>query len=282
MFLLWLLDYAARHVYRRGYLTRVQTIHFARWVLLDDNKRMFFASNYDGSLDSYMDDFINKVAWGINLVFSNGVGFPRTMLAALRRRQVRAEIQSLPAPAPAADRRLVQGVSRTFGRRPEPEHAHPPGHRAADNDRERGERMVEPSLTKTTAGAVPPVLGFDFGDDVQGIVWSGHGRLDRCRVPPAGDRRAGGRAILAADRAGHHGRRQPNRGPRQRCRSRLPARVSRRWASRQARSRSSPTSSSTAWRRRRTARAGSGDVGANAPTRLGMGWHRSRACRILS
>ena len=78
MFLLWLLDYAARHIYRRGYLTRVQTIHFARWVLLDDNKCMFFASNYDGSLDSYMDDFINKVAWGINLVFSNGVGFPRT------------------------------------------------------------------------------------------------------------------------------------------------------------------------------------------------------------
>jgi hypothetical protein len=78
IFFLWLLDYAARHVYRRGYLTRVQTIHFARWVLLDGKKRMLFASNYDGSLDSYMDDFINKVAWGINLVFSAGVGFPRT------------------------------------------------------------------------------------------------------------------------------------------------------------------------------------------------------------
>jgi len=78
MFLLWVLDYAARHVYNHGYLTRVQTIHFARWVLVDENRRMFFASNYDGSLDSYMDDFINKVAWGINLVFSNGVGFPRT------------------------------------------------------------------------------------------------------------------------------------------------------------------------------------------------------------
>ena len=78
MLFLLLLDYAARHVYKRGYLTRVQTIHFARWVLLDGNKRMFFASNYDGSLDSYMDDFINKVAWGINLVFSNGIGFPRT------------------------------------------------------------------------------------------------------------------------------------------------------------------------------------------------------------
>jgi hypothetical protein len=77
-FLLFLLDYAARHIYNRGYLTRIRSIHFARWVLLDDNKRVFFASNYDGSLDSYMDDFINKVGWGLNLVFSNGVGYPRS------------------------------------------------------------------------------------------------------------------------------------------------------------------------------------------------------------
>lgn len=75
---LLLLDYTARHLYRRGYLTRIKTIHFARWVLLDNNRRVFFASNYDGSAESYMDDFINKVAWGLNLVFSNGVGYPRS------------------------------------------------------------------------------------------------------------------------------------------------------------------------------------------------------------
>lgn len=75
---LWLLDWSARHVFGRGYLTRVQTIHFARWVFLDDKKRLLFCSNYDGSLESYMDDFINKVAWGLNLVFSNGVGYPST------------------------------------------------------------------------------------------------------------------------------------------------------------------------------------------------------------
>ena len=75
---LLLLDYSARHIYKRGYLTRIRTIHFARWVLLDNNRRVFFASNYDGSADSYMDDFINKVAWGLNLVFSNGVGYPHT------------------------------------------------------------------------------------------------------------------------------------------------------------------------------------------------------------
>jgi hypothetical protein len=74
----WVLDWAARHVYNRGHLTRVSTIHFARWVFLDGKRRLLFASNYDGSLEAYMDDFINKVAFGLNLVFSNGVGYPRT------------------------------------------------------------------------------------------------------------------------------------------------------------------------------------------------------------
>jgi hypothetical protein len=77
-FFIWILNYGARHIFNHGYLTRVKTIHFARWVFLDDKRRLFFASNYDGSLESYMDDFINKVAWGLNLVFSNGVGYPRT------------------------------------------------------------------------------------------------------------------------------------------------------------------------------------------------------------
>ena len=78
VFLLFLINYAARHIYTRGFLARIQTIHFARWVLLDNNRRVLFISNYDGSHESYMDDFINKVAWGLNLIFSNGVGYPST------------------------------------------------------------------------------------------------------------------------------------------------------------------------------------------------------------
>lgn len=76
--LLALIDYGCRHIFTRGYLARVQTIHFARWVVLDDSSRVLFVSNYDGSHEAYMDDFINKVAWGLNLIFSNGVGWPRT------------------------------------------------------------------------------------------------------------------------------------------------------------------------------------------------------------
>ena len=76
--LLWLANYATRHVFNRGRLTGVKTIHFARWVFLDDKRRMIFTSSYDGSLEAYMDDFIDKVAWGLNGVFTNGVGYPRT------------------------------------------------------------------------------------------------------------------------------------------------------------------------------------------------------------
>jgi len=76
--LLVLIDYACRHVFTRGHLARVQTIHFARWVFVDNKSRVVFASNYDGSHEAYMDDFINKVAWGLNLVFSNGFGWLRT------------------------------------------------------------------------------------------------------------------------------------------------------------------------------------------------------------
>ena len=78
IFFLWVINYTTRHIFNRGRLARVSTIHFARWVFLDKKKRLFFASNYDGSLDSYMDDFINKVAFGLNLVFSNGIGYPTT------------------------------------------------------------------------------------------------------------------------------------------------------------------------------------------------------------
>lgn len=76
--LLWLVEYTTRHIYTRGHLARVPSIHFARWVFIDKRKRLVFCSNYDGSLESYMDDFINKVAFGLNVVFSNGIGYPKT------------------------------------------------------------------------------------------------------------------------------------------------------------------------------------------------------------
>jgi len=77
-YLLWLIDWAARHITTRGKLSRVRTIHCARWIFVDDKKRMYFASEYDGSHEAYMDDFVNKVAFGLNLSFSHAIGVPKT------------------------------------------------------------------------------------------------------------------------------------------------------------------------------------------------------------
>jgi deferrochelatase/peroxidase EfeB len=173
-FLLWLLNYSARHIYNRGYLTRVQTIHFARWIFLDGKKRLFFASNYDGSLESYMDDFINKVAWGINLVFSNGVGYPRTdwlikrgardeqkYKRVLRRHQLPTDVwynahPGLTAIDLARNSRIRAGIERP-----------------ALPEREAREWL---SLLSGGTDVTPPHPGVDFGD-VQGLVRFGHGRL---------------------------------------------------------------------------------------------------------
>jgi hypothetical protein len=80
---LWGTNFLARHVFNHADLIGVKTIHFARWVFLDEQRRLFFASNYDGSLENYMDDFIDKIAWGLNIVFSNGVDYPSTRFLVL-------------------------------------------------------------------------------------------------------------------------------------------------------------------------------------------------------
>jgi hypothetical protein len=75
---IWLIDVGARHVFTRASLAGIKTIHFAHWTVLDDWRRVIFTSNYDGSHESYMDDFIDKVAFALNASFSNAVGYPKT------------------------------------------------------------------------------------------------------------------------------------------------------------------------------------------------------------
>jgi hypothetical protein len=71
-------DFLTRHIFNHASLIGVKTIHFARWIFIDQKRRVIFVSNYDGSLENYMDDFIDKISWGLNAAFSNGVDFPRT------------------------------------------------------------------------------------------------------------------------------------------------------------------------------------------------------------
>jgi hypothetical protein len=75
--LLELIGWGTRHLFTRSSLAGVTTIHFARWIPLGDG-HVVFCSNYDGSVESYNNDFIDLVGAGLNLIFSNAVGYPRT------------------------------------------------------------------------------------------------------------------------------------------------------------------------------------------------------------
>lgn len=63
--------------FRKGKLMGIPTIHFARWVLFDNNKRVLFFSNFDGSWQQYLGDFIDQSGWGLTGIFSNTTNFPK-------------------------------------------------------------------------------------------------------------------------------------------------------------------------------------------------------------
>ena len=54
----------------------ISTIHFARWVIIDDGTRLLFTTNFDGNWDDYIDEFIDKAADGLDAIWSNCDGFP--------------------------------------------------------------------------------------------------------------------------------------------------------------------------------------------------------------
>jgi hypothetical protein len=78
LIVLYAVDWVAQHIFTRGGLGRIGTIHFAHWVFLDQRRRGFFCSSYDGGHEAYMDDFINKAGFGLNLSFSSYIAYPQT------------------------------------------------------------------------------------------------------------------------------------------------------------------------------------------------------------
>jgi hypothetical protein len=72
------LSLLARLVFTRGKLGDIPSIHFAHWTAVDDNSSLIFFSNYGGTWESYLDDFIQKAASGLTAVWSHCQGFPKS------------------------------------------------------------------------------------------------------------------------------------------------------------------------------------------------------------
>jgi hypothetical protein len=73
--ILWIISIQVKTV--KGTLLDLATIHFARWVIIDNGNNILFESNFDGSWENYIDDFVDHASAGMNLIWGNCIGFPR-------------------------------------------------------------------------------------------------------------------------------------------------------------------------------------------------------------
>ena len=54
----------------------VGTVHDMRFVFLDNDTKLLFATAYDGEWDAYIDDFATKIPDAMDVLFSNAMGWP--------------------------------------------------------------------------------------------------------------------------------------------------------------------------------------------------------------
>lgn len=54
----------------------IGTVHDMRWVIFDDDKRLLFATTYDGDWDGYIDDFGTKTPKLLDYFFMETEGYP--------------------------------------------------------------------------------------------------------------------------------------------------------------------------------------------------------------
>ena len=76
---LWFVEVARKNLCFKGDLTGIASIHFARWVMLEDDA-VLFLSNYDGSWESYLGDFVDKAHYWLTAAWMGAVNFPSTYL----------------------------------------------------------------------------------------------------------------------------------------------------------------------------------------------------------
>ena len=55
---------------------KVGTLHDMRFVIVDNDTKLIFATAYDGEWDPYIDDFVTKIPDEMDLVFSGCEGWP--------------------------------------------------------------------------------------------------------------------------------------------------------------------------------------------------------------
>ncbi len=70
------IDSYARRLSPPGSLVGISTIHFVRWLLIDDGRRLMMLSDYDNSWENYIDEFAEMILSGLDAIWGTAVAFP--------------------------------------------------------------------------------------------------------------------------------------------------------------------------------------------------------------
>jgi hypothetical protein len=70
------IDSYAKRLSPAGSLIGISTIHFVRWLLIDEGRRLMLVSDYDGSWESYIDEFAEMILSGLDAIWETSYGRP--------------------------------------------------------------------------------------------------------------------------------------------------------------------------------------------------------------
>ena len=59
-----------------GSLIGISTIHFVKWLLVDEDRRLILLSDYDGSWENYIDEFAEMILSGLDAIWETSLGYP--------------------------------------------------------------------------------------------------------------------------------------------------------------------------------------------------------------
>ena len=70
------IDSYAKRLAPPGSLIGISTIHFVRWLVIDDGRRLMMVSDYDGSWENYIDEFAEMILSGLDAIWETALGYP--------------------------------------------------------------------------------------------------------------------------------------------------------------------------------------------------------------
>ena len=70
------IDSFAKRLAPPGSLIGISTIHFVRWLVIDDGRRLMMVSDYDGSWESYIDEFAEMILSGLDAIWETARAYP--------------------------------------------------------------------------------------------------------------------------------------------------------------------------------------------------------------